>query len=349
MRLKIEEWKINKVFQLKDKIDPKPQYQRGGVWLPKKNKLLIDSILRGMDIPKLYLREIVPDAGYDYEVADGQQRLRAIWGFRNNEFELGDCEIDEQDLSKLNYGILNDNVDTKKFIDDFNNFRLTISIIQDATDDEVRTLFARLQMGSALNQPELRNAVASNIGYAINMMVTNHPFFVNSAIAESRFKRQDYLAHVITLIHYNNEVNLKADAIMNMYEDLSIRYPQTYFTKANKILKWMNEINSRCNHRIKNKWAFVDFFWFLYNNYSEIQNIDYEKLAQAFIRFENKRLLYNSDPKPLIESEESSIRDRYLYDYILSFNYSGGYMDNISTRARVFEHKFSRYLNLQNG
>ena len=347
MYLEIEDWRINRILQSESSIDPKPQYQRGGVWSEKKKRLLIDSILRGMDIPKFYLRETPPESGFTHEVADGQQRLRAIWEFSKGEFSLGECEIEGINLSNLTYLDLKNDDTTRIFADNFRRFKLTVSLIKDATDDEVRTLFARLQMGSALNQPELRNAVASSIGFAINMMVETHAFFLNSSIPKERFKRQDYLANVLTLVHFNNAINLKAEAILKMYEDLALNYPRIYFTKANKILNWLNALNQQCHNRIKNKWAFVDFFWFLFRYYDDIESIDYDRLALAFIKFEDKRLLYNSEPQILIRSEDRAIRDKNLADYILAFNYSGGNTDNIDTRTRVFEQKFLRFIELK--
>lgn len=51
-------------------INPQPQYQRTGVWSDKKNQLLIDTILRGYDIPKIYLT-VSFDKKYEHEVIDG--------------------------------------------------------------------------------------------------------------------------------------------------------------------------------------------------------------------------------------------------------------------------------------
>ena len=83
-------WTPDIAYKMKGKIDPKPQYQRGSVWTRKQKQLLMDSILRGMDIPKLYLRAIGEDGnrGYTLEVVDGQQRLRAIWEFFDGEYPL---------------------------------------------------------------------------------------------------------------------------------------------------------------------------------------------------------------------------------------------------------------------
>lgn len=77
MRIEVVIWTISELIKIMDKIDEQPPYQRGEVWPRSKKKHLIDSLLRGIDIPKIYLRKV--DRGpYEYEVADGQQRVTSI-------------------------------------------------------------------------------------------------------------------------------------------------------------------------------------------------------------------------------------------------------------------------------
>ena len=83
------------------RINPNPDYQRGAVWTAEKKQLLIDSILRGYDIPKIYLRFISPGSSFDSEVVDGQQRLRAIWDFVDNKYPLGNESVDFTDMDNL--------------------------------------------------------------------------------------------------------------------------------------------------------------------------------------------------------------------------------------------------------
>ena len=49
-----------------------PPYQRGLVWTDQQRKDLIDSIINGYDIPKLYFKKSKDEK---LEVIDGQQRL----------------------------------------------------------------------------------------------------------------------------------------------------------------------------------------------------------------------------------------------------------------------------------
>src|SRR5688572_5961376 len=80
-------WPILSVCGLKDCIDTNPDFQRPPVWSQSQKQLLVDTILRGYDIPKLYWRKISAKPE-KYDVVDGQQRLRAIFEFHGGLFPL---------------------------------------------------------------------------------------------------------------------------------------------------------------------------------------------------------------------------------------------------------------------
>ena len=69
MNINMIPWPLYSVRTRETKIDPKPAYQRGPVWSLNQKQLFIDSILRGFDIPKLYLRRINKHP-YEYESWD---------------------------------------------------------------------------------------------------------------------------------------------------------------------------------------------------------------------------------------------------------------------------------------
>ena len=77
MKMTSELRAIDKIFRRRDRYDI-PDWQRSKVWNRQKKQCLIDSILRGWKLPKLYLVEA---SGGNYLVEDGQQRLNAIWEF----------------------------------------------------------------------------------------------------------------------------------------------------------------------------------------------------------------------------------------------------------------------------
>ena len=67
-----EIWDIKELLNLKATIDPKPQYQRTSVWTTDRKSFLIDSILRGYDLPKFYFTFLEDGniKGFKYEVTD---------------------------------------------------------------------------------------------------------------------------------------------------------------------------------------------------------------------------------------------------------------------------------------
>ena len=81
-----------------------PEYQRmGDIWTIEKRQLLIDSILNGFDLPKIYFHKHSPpkienNAPIKYSIVDGRQRLEAIWKFIDGDFPLADdfCFIDDE-------------------------------------------------------------------------------------------------------------------------------------------------------------------------------------------------------------------------------------------------------------
>jgi Protein of unknown function DUF262 len=139
MRASVEMWGLDSVKRRKAKINPKPQYQRSLVWTPHKKQLLIDSILRGYDLPKFYLRKSTEE-GYDYEVVDGQQRLNAIWDFLHDNISLPD---EADDLPHGNLAGKKCSELAHDLQDVFYGYQITVVCIEEWTDLEVRDFFLR--------------------------------------------------------------------------------------------------------------------------------------------------------------------------------------------------------------
>jgi hypothetical protein len=351
MEIKVDVWTIAKLLAEKDKINEQPKYQRGQVWPLPKKQLLIDSILRGIDLPKLYLR--VNEVGaFKYEVADGQQRLDALYLFKQNKFPLSGREeagvklssIDGVDYSGLTFQDLLSNY--KEIAKRFDECKITVALITKASENEIRTLFGRLQLGSPLNQAEKRNSIVSIVGSRIDNFVLNHRFFDSSKINEARFTRQDHLAHALTLIFYSNKSDLKASLILDLYNAGKFTFPDHYVSDTNTVLKWMQRINANSSKKLSNKWAFVDMFWFLYQNLRtrKLADIDDAGLGKAYTMFENDRLLNYSNPKALITKAVVSAYDQRLYDYVIAFRTEGSRVKNMKLRHDAFQAEFESFL-----
>lgn len=131
-----------------------PDFQRRDVWHTKAKSYLIDTILNGKPIPKLFIRELIDRERKVTirDVIDGQQRLRAIIGFYKNEFKVK-IENDELSFSGF-YKDLPTNIK-----DEFDSYDLSIDIVQNMSQEEIIDVFARLNTFTfALNKQELLNS-----------------------------------------------------------------------------------------------------------------------------------------------------------------------------------------------
>lgn len=348
MRIDVKIWTVEELLKIKDNINEQPVYQRGEVWSPTKRKHLIDSLLRGIDIPKIYLRKLNGSA-FEYEVADGQQRLTTIIKYVNDEFKLDKKIVNGLNLSQVNGHL----VGGKKFTelpDDLKNairdYKLTITIVEEATGNEIRNLFSRLQLGSTLNPAEKRNAIVSAIGDHINTFALNHTFFLESNIPASRYNRQNFLAHAVALMKYGEAIDIKAYVLEKLYVDQSTNLDSNDLKNIDAVLDQLHKLDHVSSFRLVNKFTFIDFFLFFYHNLTRLACVDYIGIANAISSFEEDRLrLQRNEPEQLLLKPNPSQYDINLFRYIDAFNKSGSEQTKLATRSQIFNEIFSQFLN----
>lgn len=197
----------------RQKINTNPDYQRPAVWTRPQKQLLIDSMFRDYDIPKIYLHKTGRDT---FDVIDGQQRLRTIWEYFSGEFALpkNADPVDDMEIAGKKY----DDLDMD-LMDKLNSYNLDFVVLDDVTEDEISEMFLRLQNGTTLKAQEKRNAYPGNMRNYIKQLAT-HPFFVNSVnFKNSRFSHE-HVAAQLTLLTINGEICDVKDRNLNaMYMD----------------------------------------------------------------------------------------------------------------------------------
>ncbi|UWR17532.1 DUF262 domain-containing protein [Sulfitobacter pontiacus] len=141
------EWNREKKLKLN------PDFQRGSVWVPSAKVFLVDTILRGLPVPKIYLRTTIDTERQQSvrEVVDGQQRLRAILDFASDKFRLSNRA---KEFKGLTYSSL-DPEQKAAFLE----YPLAVEQLLNASEDEVLEVFARLNSYTvSLNPAEKRHA-----------------------------------------------------------------------------------------------------------------------------------------------------------------------------------------------
>ncbi|MBU0992495.1 MAG: DUF262 domain-containing protein [Proteobacteria bacterium] len=158
------------VFQLKRKLDKTPplikldpDFQRHSVWSEKQKSELIESILMGIPLPLIYVKE--DDKGV-YIIVDGRQRLTTLFQFMSHEFPLQKLNV----LTNLNGAYFSESTKNGTKFDKYltqaqqskiEDCQLTLHVIKPPTQDRVTfDLFDRVNRGGTrLNNQEMRNAI----------------------------------------------------------------------------------------------------------------------------------------------------------------------------------------------
>jgi len=154
-------------WQKNGTLDLSPSFQRRPVWKKGAKSYLIDTIIRGLPIPIIFLREKKSDLKKlepRREVVDGQQRIRTVISyieptllkdFKSERDEFAIMEVHNKDLKGKIFQDLDD--DYKHRILDY---QFDFHVLPSSIDDrEILQIFARMNStGLKLTEQELRNA-----------------------------------------------------------------------------------------------------------------------------------------------------------------------------------------------
>src|SRR5439155_8254089 len=138
----------------RDELTLAPKFQRRDVWSDKARSYLIDTIVRGKPIPKIYMRQDVnpKTRRTKREIVDGQQRLRSVLSFIRDGFK-GNRAHHESLLGKYFSGL------EKEAQRELLKYEFSVDLLQDTPDNEVYDIFARINTyAEKLTYQELRNA-----------------------------------------------------------------------------------------------------------------------------------------------------------------------------------------------
>jgi uncharacterized protein DUF262 len=207
MKMTAERRALDKIFRRRDRYEI-PDWQREEVWDKAKKERLIDSILRGWKLPKFYFLKTSDD---EYEVVDGQQRLAAIFEFCSDELPLS------KDSAKQFGGSFYRDL-PQKVADSFDDFEIEYDVIEDATDEELKEFFQRLQAGLPLTSSEKLNAVHSRLRDYCRT-ISKHQFLKETvAIPNTRYSHFDIAAKVATIEIEGLETGLRFEDIKEVFE-----------------------------------------------------------------------------------------------------------------------------------
>lgn len=288
------------------RLELRPDFQRQEVWAVAAKIMLIDSILKNIPMPKFYLlRDIRGEATFR-AVIDGQQRLRAILGFMDNEFALKapPCEAHLhnkyfQDLEQPDRDI-------------FINYRIDMYEVTDITDVEVRQMYSRVnKYVKALNKQELRRADFPgdflNVSEDLALLDVFDEFKIFTPANRRRMADVEFISELLALMIRQNPLD-KKEQLDAVYEE----YMEWTEPQRNETINCFKEILDDCQHifgqgklaavsrtRFRQKADFYSLFGAIYNlrrNGGDLSNRDLEPL-----RSDLSLLDYHIEPSSYID------------------------------------------------
>lgn len=186
-------------------LDLNPWYQRRSVWNDSQKSYLINTLFERKPIPTIYIRHTI-DLEKEKsmkEVVDGQQRIRAILSFYNNNISSLYPEIGK----RVKFKDLNA-TQKQRFL----MTPLPVGYLQGATDADVIDIFARINsVAKSLNPQEKRNAKYSG---------AFKQFCVSESTKRLEFFRK-YRIFSANDFSRMNEVQFMADVIINLLDGLT--------------------------------------------------------------------------------------------------------------------------------
>ena len=295
-----DDWPVSRAYARKRVIDPNPQYQRVPTWDTSRKQWLIDSLIRDLDVPKFYLTK-AKSPEYEWEVVDGQQRLRAIWEFKDGEYKLsGDSDpVKKHVVADRYYDDLH--YEVKEELD---SYSLSIIILEEEDEQEIEEMFLRLQNGMSLNSAEKRNAISGNMRDFVHNVAKSHELFTKSvAFANKRYAHDESVSQMMLIEMKGNPTIVTHSKLKEMYETgRDFRNNSAVAKKLNRVLNFLaNAFPEKSPELSKvNLISLYTVASGLLEKYAISRR--HTKFGEWFKKFEQRRREY--DDEPLQDDEE---------------------------------------------
>ena len=303
-------------------IDIDPKFQRRARWSKSQQSKLIDSIVKNIPIPPVYLAEIEGDYG-TYEVIDGKQRLTAIHDFLKSQLEL--TNLDDNPLNGYKYEVLPQKVQ--------NSLKLkrmrVIIVLQDSSSDLTFETFTRINTeGEPLTAQEIRNvAFRGPLNDLITELARNSFLLQQFKLSDTksvRYKKMDDVQLVLRVLTL-------ADTWETFSGDLRAAMDNYMREHGNEDAKWLQDKE----HLFNTAMACAESIWgdqaFHMPERDQAINSLYDaQIVSLMLRIqEGKRF----DPA---DKDMAGIRDRFFETVACDENFQSSIRQSTNTPRSVF-------------
>jgi hypothetical protein len=283
------------------RIDLDADYQREKIWSRGTQEDLIDSIVKNIDIPKIYLARIEGNENFDFECIDGKQRMATLLNFYKPEKSTDSPLTVKVAGERYTYKRLR--AELPKLADKIDEFELTFVIYPQIEEEEfLREIFRRLQLGVRLNSGEmLKSHMGTMRDFVYKEMGKEAPFLRSTKLSEKRFSRQFTLAQICINSFSRNE---SEGFVRARYDDLEEFFKDKYeldkddenLDRIRAVLKNMEKYFGGKAERITSRAVAVSAYLFCEELHLQKRPSQIEEFAEFYVKLldeigENLRLL----------------------------------------------------------
>ncbi len=182
-----------------------PLQRQSGQWNKLSMSKLIDSAIR---LYPIYPALVVDNGDDTYGVIDGKQRLTIFASYANNEFalhkSLSPVDIDgtEYEIAGKKFDKLDEEVKER-----FKAREFQLYIMSNATENDIREIFARINSSKGLTNTQKRTVVENEELAKVVFELKSHPVFTKITTPTQRKKDEDkdIVRQVLMLSEMSNE------------------------------------------------------------------------------------------------------------------------------------------------
>lgn len=226
---------VSEIFTMFDenKLIVDDSYQRRSVWSEKDKVRLIETILLQLVIPELFFwrADTDPETGASItHIVDGQQRIKAIYSFINNEFKLKSQFLLDESVKEAYGNKYFRDLDAEIRKTFWNYPLMIIEIDSKATRDDIITMFNRLNLTDYnLNDQEKRNSVSGEFA-ALARELSNNSLWDEKRLFTGpdvkRMKDVEFCASLLLLYRKGIIDQTDQTALNQAYEELQVEYKE---------------------------------------------------------------------------------------------------------------------------
>jgi hypothetical protein len=238
---------------MRDRVQLDPDYQRqSDIWTLDKRQLLLDTVLNGFDVPKIYLQKFQEPKKsgsqiVDYAIIDGKQRLESLWSFLDGSIALSDDFKYFNDASIQAAGMKYNELG-KAYPDlknQFDSYPIAVIVIETDDLEMIEEMFSRLNEAVPLTAAEKRNAFGGPLPIAIKKLA-GEPFFSNQLpFTNLRYRHFDLAAKFLLAEHVGKVPDTKKeylDAFVKSFKGKPRMQMPTFLKPAQETVKLMASV-----------------------------------------------------------------------------------------------------------